>query len=60
MFKVSHPEKALRAIRILRYGLSLLFLALALVRPETLLFLGLALLAFLMARTDYCPLIRRP
>lgn len=59
MFKVSHPEKALRTIRLLRYGMSLLFLVLALIRPETLLFLGLALLAFLMARTDFCPFIRR-
>lgn len=59
MFKTSHPEKALKAIRILRYSMSGLFLVLAVVRPETLLFLGLSLLAFLMARTDYCPLIRR-
>lgn len=60
MFRVSHPEKALRAIRLLRYSMSSLLLVLALVRPETWLFLGLALFAFLMARTDYCPLIRRP
>lgn len=60
MFKVSHPEKALKAIRLMRYGMSLVFLLLALVRPETWLFLGLALFAFLMARTDYCPLVRRP
>lgn len=60
MFKVNHPEKALKTIRLLRYGMSLLFLVLALLRPETWLFLGLALFAFLMARTDYCPLIRRP
>ena len=59
MFKTSHPEKALKAIRIPRYALSGLFLVLALVRPETLLFLGLSLLAFLMARSDFCPVIRR-
>lgn len=59
MFKTSHPERALKTIRILRYGMSVLFLVLAMVRPETLLFLGLSLLAFLMAQTDFCPLIRR-
>lgn len=45
MFKVKDPEKALKAI--------------ALFRPEKLLFGGLALLALLMARSGYCPLVRR-
>ncbi|MFN3368748.1 MAG: hypothetical protein ACK4G4_08570 [Thermus sp.] len=60
MFRVRDPDRALKTVRLLRYGMSLLFLVLAVVRPETWLFLGLALFAFLMARTGYCPLIRRP
>lgn len=59
MFRVKDPQKALRTIALVRYALAALFLVLALLRPEKLLFLGLALLAFLMARTGYCPLIRR-
>ena len=55
VFKTSHPEKALKAIGILGHSLSGLFLVLAVVRPKTLLFLGLSLLAFLMARLDFCP-----
>ncbi|MGC8875775.1 hypothetical protein [Thermus sp.] len=59
MFRVRDPQKVLRQITLLRYGMALLFLALALFRPEKLLFLGLALFAFLMARSGYCPLVRR-
>ncbi|WP_105317182.1 hypothetical protein [Thermus tenuipuniceus] len=59
MFQVRDSQKALRAIAFVRHGLVALFLLLALFREEKILFLGLALLAFLMARTGYCPLIRR-
>lgn len=55
MFRVRNPQKALRTIALVRYSLAALFLLLALLREEKLLFLGLALLAFLMARTGYCP-----
>lgn len=59
MFKVKDPEKTLKAIAFFRYALAALFLLLTLLRPEKLLFGGLALLAFLMARSGYCPLVRR-
>lgn len=59
MFKVGDPQRTLRAIAWVRYGMAALFLLLALLREEKLLFLGLALLAFLMARSGYCPLVRR-
>lgn len=59
MFKVRDPQKTLRQIALFRYAMALLFLGLALFRPEKPLFLGLALLAFLMARSGYCPLIRK-
>ncbi|BAW00445.1 hypothetical protein TTMY_0031 [Thermus thermophilus] len=59
MFKVKDPEKALKAIALFRYALAALFLLLALLRPEKLLFGGLGILALLMARSGYCPLVRR-
>jgi hypothetical protein len=59
MFKVRDPQKTLRAIALFRYGVAGLFLLLALFREEKPLFLGLAALAFLMARTGFCPLVRR-
>ncbi|WP_135256141.1 hypothetical protein [Thermus caldilimi] len=59
MFQVRDPQKALRAIAFVRYGMAALFLLLALLQPEKLLFLGLAFLALAMARTGYCPLLRR-
>ena len=55
MFQVKDPEKVLEAIALFRYALAALFL----LRPEKLLFGGLALLALLMARSGYCPLVRR-
>lgn len=59
MFQVKDPKKALRAITLFRYGMASLFLLLAFLRPEKPLFLGLTFLALVMARTGYCPLLRR-
>ncbi len=59
MFKVKDPQKTLRTLTLLRYGLAGLFLLLAFFREEKPLFLGLAALALLMARTGFCPLVRR-
>ncbi|WP_185747709.1 hypothetical protein [Thermus amyloliquefaciens] len=53
MFQVKDPQRTLRAITRFRYGLGALFLLLASLREEK------TLLAFLMARTGYCPLVRR-
>jgi hypothetical protein len=59
MFKVRDPQRTLRTIALFRYGLASLFLLLASFREEKLLFLGLAVLALVMARTGFCPVIRR-
>ncbi|AFV76190.1 hypothetical protein Theos_1147 [Thermus oshimai JL-2] len=59
-FRVKNPERTLRAIALFRYGMSALFLLLAAVREEKALFLGLSLLAFLMARSGFCPLVQAP
>jgi hypothetical protein len=59
MFKVRDPQRTLRVIALFRYGMAGLFLLLASFREEKLLFLGLAVLALVMARSGYCPLVRR-
>jgi len=59
MFQVKDPQKTLRTIALFRYGLAGLFLLLAFFREEKPLLLGLAALALLMARTGFCPLVRR-
>lgn len=58
MFKVGDPQRTLRAIALFRYGVGGLFLVLALLLEKPLL-LGLAALALIMARSGYCPLVRR-
>jgi hypothetical protein len=58
MFKVRDPQRTLRAIALFRYGVAGLFLVLALLFEKPLL-LGLAALALIMARSGYCPLVRR-
>ena len=52
------PQRTLRAIALFRYGVAGLFLVLALLLEKPLL-LGLAALALIMARSGYCPLVRR-
>jgi len=59
MFQVKDPTKTLRAITLFRYGMAGLLLLLAFFGEEKLLFLGLTALALLMARTGFCPLVRR-
>jgi len=58
-FKVRDPQRTLQAITLFRYGMAGLFLLLAAFREEKLLFLGLAVLALVMARTGFCPVTRR-
>ena len=59
MFPVRDPQRTLRTNSLFRYGMAGLFLLLASFREEKLLFLGLAVLALVMARTGFCPVIRR-
>jgi hypothetical protein len=58
MFPVRDPQRTLRTISLFRYGVAGLFLVLALLLEKPLL-LGLAALALIMARSGYCPLVRR-
>jgi hypothetical protein len=59
MFPVRDPQRTLRTISLFRYGMAGLFLLPASFREEKPLFLGLAVLALVMARTGFCPVICR-
>jgi hypothetical protein len=59
MFPARDPQRTLKTISLFRYALAGLFLLLASFREEKPLFLGLAVLALVMARTGFCPVIRR-